>query len=154
MTRGYSVMLGYWGDEARTAQAIDRTGGMHAGDLGVMDADGFVDIPERLKDMIIRGGENICPREVEAFLYTHPAVSNVQVYGVPDAKYGKEVGAWIQLRQGAEGTAEDIRDFCRDQIARYKVPRHVRFVDAYSMRVTGKVLKCEMRNRMAAETKA
>lgn len=151
MTRGYSVMLGYWGDAEKTADAIDRNGWMHTGDLAVMDEDGFVDITGRLKDMIIRGGENIYPREVEAFLYTHPAIKDVQVFGVPHEKYGEEVCAWIQLKDGAVATAEDIKEFCKDQITHFKVPRHIRFVDDYPMTVTGKVQKFEMRNTMDRE---
>ncbi len=154
LTRGYSVMLGYWGDEKKTASAIDRNRWMHTGDLAVMDDDGYVDITGRLKDMIIRGGENIYPREVEEFLYTHPAVKDVQVFGVPDTRYGEEVCAWIQLKDGVTATDEDVKAFCKGQIAHFKVPRHIRFVDDYPMTVTGKVQKFEMRNAMEAELNA
>jgi fatty-acyl-CoA synthase len=151
LTRGYSVMLGYWDDPDQTAAAIDANGWMHSGDLGVMDDDGFIDITGRLKDMIIRGGENIYPREVEEYLYQHPSVRDVQVFGVPDDRMGEVVCAWIQIKDGAEVTAEDIRDFCKTRIARFKVPQHIRFVSDYPMTVTGKVQKFEMRNRMVAE---
>ncbi|MCP5087741.1 MAG: AMP-binding protein [Rhodobacteraceae bacterium] len=154
LTRGYSVMLGYWGDEKKTTESIDRNRWMHTGDLAVMDDDGFVDITGRLKDMIIRGGENIYPREVEEFLYTHPAVRDVQIFGVPDQKLGEAVCAWIQLKDGVTATGDDIRDFCRDQIAHFKVPRHIRFVGEYPMTVTGKIQKFEMRNTMEAELSA
>jgi len=150
-TRGYSVMLGYWGDEARTREAVDADGWMHTGDLATMDAEGYVNIVGRLKDMVIRGGENVYPREIEEFLYRHPAVQDVQVVGVPDAKYGEELCAWIILRSGASATADDIRDFCRGQIAHYKIPRHIRFVDAFPMTITGKVQKFVMRQASIAE---
>ncbi len=148
LTRGYSVMMGYWGDEEKTIESIDKTGWMHTGDLAVMDEDGFVDITGRLKDMIIRGGENVYPREVEEFLYTHPAVRDVQIFGVPDKKFGEEVCAWIQLKDGEEADADDIKVFCKGQIAHFKVPRYVRFVSEYPMTVTGKIQKFEMRNTM------
>ncbi len=154
LTRGYSVMIGYWGDEEKTAQSIDRTGWMHTGDLAVMDDGGYVDITGRLKDMIIRGGENIYPREVEEFLYTHPAVRDVQIFGIPDAKYGEEVCAWIQLKDGVAADADSIKAFCKGQITHFKVPRHIRFVSEYPMTVTGKIQKFEMRNQMVAEFKA
>ena len=146
-TRGYSVMKGYWGDEAKTAEAVDADGWMHTGDLATMDAEGYVNIVGRLKDMVIRGGENVYPREIEEFLYRHPAVQDVQVVGVPDLKYGEELCAWIQLRDGQTATADDIRDFCRGQIAHYKIPRHIRFVDAFPMTITGKVQKFLMRQQ-------
>jgi fatty-acyl-CoA synthase len=148
LTRGYSVMTGYWGDAARTKASIDATGWMHTGDLAVMDDDGYVDITGRLKDMIIRGGENIYPREVEEFLYTHPAIRDVQVFGVPDDKFGEEVCAWIQLKDGEEAQDADIAAFCKGQIAHFKIPRHIRFVDAFPMTVTGKIQKFEMRKQM------
>jgi len=146
-TRGYSVMKGYWGDPAKTAEAVDADGWMHTGDLAVMDEQGYVNIVGRLKDLVIRGGENVYPREVEEFLYRHPAVQDVQVVGVPDLKYGEELCAWIKLRDGHSATADDIRAFCRGQIAHYKVPRHVRFVDAFPMTITGKVQKFLMRQQ-------
>ncbi|WP_432817058.1 AMP-binding protein [Sulfitobacter sp. JB4-11] len=148
LTRGYSVMSGYWGDAEKTAEAIDRAGWMHTGDLAVMDDQGYVDITGRLKDMVIRGGENIYPREVEEFLYTHPAVRDVQVFGIPDDKYGEAVCAWIQLKEGAQADADAIKAFCKDQITHFKIPSHIRFVDAYPMTVTGKIQKFEMRNQM------
>ena len=151
LTRGYSVMLGYWNDPQRTAEAIDSDGWMHTGDLAVMDDEGYVNIVGRIKDMIIRGGENVYPREVEEFLYTHPNIVDVQVIGVPDIRYGEEVMAWIQLRDGAETTADDIKDFCRDTIAHYKVPRHIKFTDAFPMTITGKIQKYKMRETSVEE---
>ena len=150
-TRGYGVMLGYWDDEARTAQAIDKAGWMHTGDLATIDAEGYCAIVGRIKDMVIRGGENVYPREVEEFLYKHPSIADVQVFGVADAKFGEEICAWIRLRDGATMTEEDVRAFCRGQIAHYKVPRYVRFVDEMPMTITGKVQKFMMRDRMVAE---
>ena len=150
-TRGYSVMTGYWDEPERTAEAIDRSGWMHTGDLATMDADGYVNIVGRIKDMIIRGGENIYPREIEEFLYTHPDVSDVQVIGVPDAKYGEELMAWVKVREGVTLTEEALKDFCRGRIAHYKVPRYVKFVDEFPMTVTGKVQKFKMRDAAVAE---
>ncbi len=150
-TRGYSVMLGYWDDAERTAQAIDAAGWMHTGDLATMDAEGYCNIVGRIKDMVIRGGENVYPREIEEFLYRHPKIQDVQVFGIPDERYGEELCAWVKLRAGETLTAEDVREFCRDQIAHYKVPRHIRFVDEFPMTVTGKMQKFIMRDRMAAE---
>ena len=150
-TRGYSVMLGYWNDEVRTVEAIDSDGWMHTGDLAVMDDEGYVNIVGRIKDMIIRGGENVYPREVEEFLYTHPDVVEVQVVGVPDVRYGEELMAWIQLREGADTTAADIKDFCRGTIARYKVPRYIKFTDSFPMTITGKIQKFKMRETSIAE---
>ncbi len=147
-TRGYSVMRGYWGDEARTAQAIDLAGWMRTGDLATIDAEGYCRIVGRIKDMVIRGGENIYPREIEEFLYRHPAVADVQVFGVADARFGEEVCAWVRLREGAELTEEALRGFCRGQIAHYKIPRHVRFVESFPMTVTGKMQKYLMRAEM------
>jgi fatty-acyl-CoA synthase len=144
-TRGYSVMLGYWDDEARTAEAIDAAGWMHTGDLATLDAEGCCEIVGRIKDMVIRGGENIYPREIEEFLYRHPDIQDVQVIGVPDARYGEELCAWIIRREGAELTEEAVRDFCRGQVAHYKIPRHVRFVNEFPTTVTGKVQKFLMR---------
>ena len=151
LTRGYSVMLGYWNDEARTVEAIDSDGWMHTGDLAVMDDEGYVNIVGRIKDMIIRGGENVYPREIEEFLYTHPDIVDVQVIGVPDIRYGEEVMAWIQLRDGAKTTGEDIKDFCRGTIAHFKVPRYFKFTDTFPMTITGKVQKFKMREQSIAE---
>ncbi|APA86219.1 AMP-binding protein [Paraburkholderia sprentiae WSM5005] len=151
-TRGYSVMLGYWGDEAKTHESIV-DGWMHTGDLATLDAQGYCNIVGRLKDMLIRGGENIYPREIEEFLFRHPKIQSVQVFGVPDARYGEEVCAWIVLRTGEQATAEEIQQFCRGQIAHYKVPRYIRFVDELPMTVTGKVQKFVMRERMIGELK-
>src|SRR3954453_8525530 len=145
-TRGYSVMLGYWNDIEKTNEAVDEAGWMHTGDLATMDNDGNLNIVGRIKDMVIRGGENVYPREIEEFLYSHPAITDVQVVGVPDAKYGEELCAWIRVRDGAEPlTAESLREFCTGKLAHYKVPRYVKIVDAFPMTVTGKVRKVEMR---------
>jgi fatty-acyl-CoA synthase len=149
-TRGYSVMRGYWDDDARTREAIV-DGWMRTGDLATIDAQGYCNIVGRLKDMLIRGGENIYPREIEEFLFRHPKIQTVQVFGVPDAKYGEEVCAWIVLRAGEQMTEEEVREYCRGQIAHYKVPRYVRFVDQMPMTVTGKVQKFVMRERMIDE---
>ena len=147
-TRGYSVMLGYWGNEEATREAIDAAGWMHTGDLATADVEGYVNIVGRIKDMIIRGGENVYPREVEEYLYTHPAVLDVQVIGVPSEKYGEEIMAWIRMRPGAEPlTADSLRAYCAGQLAHYKVPRYVHIVDEFPMTVTGKVRKVEMRAR-------
>jgi fatty-acyl-CoA synthase len=147
-TRGYSVMLGYWEQPDKTAEAVDTAHWMHTGDLAVMDEDGYLAITGRIKDMVIRGGENIYPREIEEFLYTHPDILDAQVIGVPDAKYGEELMAWIRLRPGAqELTAESLREFCDGQLAHYKIPRYVHIVDEFPMTVTGKVRKVEMRER-------
>ncbi len=150
-TRGYSVMLGYWNDDERTRESIDADGWMHTGDLARMDDHGYVNIVGRLKDMIIRGGENIYPREIEEYLYGHPAVEDVQVIGVPDLRYGEQVMAWIKLREGESATGEEIRQFCRGQIAHFKVPEYIRFVDSFPMTVTGKIRKVEMRQTSIAE---
>ncbi len=149
-TRGYSVMLGYWDDEARTREAIV-DGWMRTGDLATIDAEGYCNIVGRLKDMLIRGGENIYPREIEEFLFQHPKIQSVQVFGVPDAKFGEEVCAWVVLRPGERMTDEELREYCQGQIAHYKVPRYVRFVDEMPMTVTGKVQKFVMRERMIDE---
>jgi fatty-acyl-CoA synthase len=146
-TRGYSVMTGYWNDEERTREAIDGEGWMHTGDLAVMDEDGYVNIVGRSKDMVIRGGENIYPREIEEFLYTHPDVVDVQVVGVPDLKYGEQLLAAVRLRPGATTSEDEIREFCRGRIAHYKVPHYVRFVDEFPMTVTGKVQKYKLREQ-------
>jgi fatty-acyl-CoA synthase len=150
-TRGYSVMLGYWNNEEASAKSIDAAGWMHTGDLAVMDDEGYVNIAGRIKDMIIRGGENVYPREIEEFLYRHPAVQEVQVIGVPDPKFGEELMAWVQLKPGQTADEEGIKAFCRSQIAHYKVPRYVRFVDAFPMTVTGKIQKFRMREISIAE---
>jgi len=150
-TRGYSVMAGYWDDPERTAEAIDRARWMHTGDLATMDDDGYVNIVGRIKDMIIRGGENIYPREIEEFLYTHPDVSDVQVIGVPDAKYGEELMAWVKVREDATLTEEELKDFCRGKVAHYKVPRYVKFTDEFPMTVTGKIQKFKMREQAVSE---
>jgi fatty-acyl-CoA synthase len=147
-TRGYSVMLGYWAQPDRTAEVIDQARWMHTGDLAVMDADGYVNITGRIKDMVIRGGENVYPREVEELLYAHPDILDAQVIGVPDAKYGEELMVWVRMREGAARlTAESLREFCAGKIARYKIPRYVHLVDAFPMTVTGKIRKVEMRER-------
>jgi fatty-acyl-CoA synthase len=150
-TRGYSVMLGYWDDPERTAESLDASGWMHTGDLATLDADGCCNIVGRIKDMVIRGGENVYPREIEEYLFRHPAVQDVQVIGVPDAKYGEALCAWIVLKPG-QGLDEDaVRDFCRGQIAHYKIPQHIRFVDDFPTTITGKVQKFAMREAMIAE---
>jgi len=147
-TRGYSVMLGYWNQPDKTAEAVDAAHWMHTGDLAVMDADGYLAITGRIKDMVIRGGENIYPREIEEFLYTHPDILDAQVIGVPDARYGEELMVWVRLRAGApELTPEALREFCAGQLAHYKIPRYVHIVDEFPMTVTGKVRKVEMRER-------
>ena len=150
LTRGYSVMRGYWGDDDKTREAIDAAGWMHTGDLATIDAQGYCNIVGRCKDMVIRGGENIYPREVEEFLYRHPKVLDVQCVGVPDAKYGEELCACIVLRPGLACDEDEIRAFCREQIAHYKVPRHVRFVDSFPMTITGKIQKFVLREQMSA----
>ncbi|MGH7152323.1 MAG: AMP-binding enzyme, partial [Acetobacteraceae bacterium] len=147
----YAVMLGYWGDEERTREAIDPARWMHTGDLATIDAEWYCNIVGRIKDMIIRGGENVYPREVEEFLYRHPKIQDVQVFGVPDPRYGEEVAAWVKVRSGETLTVDELRTFCQDQIAHYKVPRHIRFVDEFPLTVTGKVQKFIMREQMAAE---
>ena len=151
LTRGYSVMSGYWNDNVRTRDAIDDGGWMHTGDIAVIDEEGYCNIVGRVKDMIIRGGENISPREIEEFLYRHPAVLDVAVVGVPDSRYGEEVCACIRVREGAQVTEDAIRDFCRGQIAHYKVPRYVRFVDGFPMTVTGKVQKFLIREQARSD---
>jgi len=150
-TRGYSVMLGYWNNPSATADAIDVARWMHTGDLATMDKDGYANIVGRIKDMIIRGGENVYPREVEEFLYTHPKVSDVQVIGLPDPKYGEEIMAWVKVKPGEQVSAEELIAFCRGQIAHYKVPRHFKFVDAFPMTVTGKIQKFLMRQQSIEE---
>ncbi|WP_176599070.1 MULTISPECIES: AMP-binding protein [Sphingobium] len=150
-TRGYSVMIGYWGDPEQTAAAIDAEGWMHSGDTAILDEEGYCQIVGRSKDMIIRGGENVYPREIEEFLYTHPAIQDVQVIGVPDDHYGEEVCAWIRCHDGASLDEEELRMFCRGRIAHYKIPRHIRFVTDFPMTVTGKIQKFAMRDAMVKE---
>ena len=150
-TRGYSVMLGYWDDPARTADVIDPARWMHTGDLATIDAEGYCNIVGRIKDMVIRGGENIYPREIEEFLYRHPAIKDVQIFGVPDPKYGEELCAWIMIRETHSLTEDDVRAFCSGQIAHYKVPRHIRFVAEFPMTVTGKMQKFIMREQMTVD---
>ncbi len=150
-TRGYSVMKGYWQDAEKTREVLDDAGWMHTGDLGVIDEEGYANITGRLKDMVIRGGENVYPREIEEFLYRHSKVQAVQVCGVPDVKFGEELCAWIQLKPGASSTSEEIREFCQNQIAHYKVPRYIRFVTEFPMTITGKVQKFAMREHMIKE---
>ncbi len=150
-TRGYSVMLGYWDDDERTAEAIDADGWMHTGDLATMDDEGYLTIVGRSKDMVIRGGENVYPREVEEFLYGHPDIADVQVIGVPDGRYGEELMAWVMPNPGATVDPEEVREFCRGKIAHFKVPRYVKSVDAFPMTVTGKVQKYKMREEAIAE---
>jgi fatty-acyl-CoA synthase len=144
-------MLGYWNNEAATKAAIDASRWMHTGDLAVMDDDGYVNIAGRIKDMIIRGGENVYPREIEEFLYRHPKIKEVQVIGVPDPKFGEELMAWIQLADGEQLTEAEVKAFCQGQIARYKVPRYIKFVDAFPMTVTGKIQKFVMRQQSIGE---
>jgi fatty-acyl-CoA synthase len=146
-TRGYSVMKGYWNDAEKTAEAIDEAGWMHTGDLATMDEQGYVNIVGRLKDMVIRGGENVYPREIEEFLYRHPKIQDVQVIGVPDPRYGEEICAWIKLHDGKTATAEEIREFCKGEIAHYKIPRYIEFVPEFPMTITGKIQKFVMREQ-------
>jgi fatty-acyl-CoA synthase len=149
--RGYGVMQGYWGDPERTAETIDAEGWLHSGDLGEMDDQGYIKITGRIKDMIIRGGENIYPREVEEFLYTHPDIQEVQVFGVPDPKFGEQVAAWVQVRDGSALTEEDIQAFCAGQITHFKIPRYIKLVNEFPMTVTGKMQKFVMRDQFAEE---
>ncbi len=150
-TRGYSVMLGYWDDPEQTSQAIDQARWMHTGDLAVMDEGGYLNIVGRIKDMIIRGGENVYPREIEEFLYSHPAIEDVQVIGVPDARYGEEICAWVKLRPGQQLTEQELREFCTGQIAHFKIPRYLRITAGFPMTVTGKVQKFKMRDTSVSE---
>jgi fatty-acyl-CoA synthase len=150
-TRGYVVMLGYWDDPQATAEAIDQARWMHTGDLATLDADGYANIVGRIKDMVIRGGENIYPREVEEFLYQHPAIGEVQVVGVPDPRYGEELCAWVRLREGHQASGQELREWCRGKIASFKIPRYWRFVEEFPMTVTGKVQKYKMRQTSTAE---
>ncbi|MBP0621187.1 AMP-binding protein [Cupriavidus sp. LEh25] len=150
-TRGYSVMRGYWGDPQKTAEAIDDAGWMHTGDLATIDAEGYCNITGRIKDMVIRGGENIYPREIEEFLHRHPKVSEAYVFGVPDPKFGEELCAWIRLKEGETCNEDDLRTFCRGAIAHYKIPRYIRFVDNFPLTITGKIQKFMMRDAMSVE---
>ena len=152
-TRGYSVMAGYWGDPEKTAEAVDADGWMHTGDLATIDAEGYGNIVGRLKDMVVRGGENVYPREIEDYLYRHPKVEDVAVVGVPDPRFGEEICAWITLKPGEQASEDEIRAFCTGQIAHYKVPRYVRFVATLPMTVTGKVQKFQIRDAMIEELK-
>jgi fatty-acyl-CoA synthase len=147
-TRGYSVMHSYWEDPARTSEAIDAQGWMHTGDLATMDAEGYVNIVGRIKDMVIRGGENIYPREIEEYLYRHPQIQDVQVVGIPDVRFGEELCAWIVLKPGQALSEDDVKAFCKGQIAHYKVPRYIRFVPEFPMTVTGKIQKFKIRDAM------
>jgi fatty-acyl-CoA synthase len=149
--RGYSVMRGYWNDPEHTVEVIEPDGWMHTGDIGVLDEDGYGNIVGRIKDMVIRGGENLYPREIEEFLHGHPNIAEVQVVGVPDARYGEELCAWIRLKPGTDCDETEIRAFCAGRIAHHKVPRHIRFVEAFPMTVTGKVQKYAIREAMARE---
>ena len=150
-TRGYAVMRGYWNDPQKTAEAIDAEGWMHTGDLATLDAEGYCNIVGRIKDMVIRGGENLYPREIEEFLYRHPKIQDVQIVGVPDQKYGEELCAWIVLREGEKISEEEVRTFCQGQIAHYKIPRYIRFVDEFPMTITGKIQKFRIREQMKRE---
>lgn len=150
-TRGYCVMLGYWNDPEKTSAAIDQARWMHTGDLATMDEEGYINIVGRIKDMIIRGGENVYPKEIEEFLYTHPKISDVQVIGVPDQKYGEEIMAWIKFKEGQSESEEGIREFCQGQIAHYKIPRYFKFTANFPMTVTGKIRKVEMRETSIKE---
>jgi len=150
-TRGYAVMKGYWNDPDQTDETVDEEGWLHSGDLGVMDEDGYVQVVGRIKDMIIRGGENIYPKEIEEFLYTHPGIQDAQVVGVPDEKYGEEVCAWIKPKEGVELSIDEIKGFCKQRIAYFKVPRYIRLVDEFPMTVTGKIQKFKMREHMLQE---
>jgi len=146
--RGYAVMQGYWNDSQQTEETIDTDGWLHSGDLGIMDSQGYTEVVGRIKDMIIRGGENIYPREVEEFLYSHPAIKEVQVFSVPEEKFGEQVCAWIELNDHSEADAEAIKNYCRDKISYFKIPQHIRFVSEFPMTVTGKLQKYKMREAM------
>jgi len=150
-TRGYSVMLGYWNNDKQTNSAIGAARWMHTGDLATMDDEGYVNIVGRIKDMIIRGGENIYPREIEEFLYTHSKISDAQVIGVPDVKFGEEVMAWIKFKEGESATEKELKNFCKGKIAHYKIPRYYKFTNDFPMTVTGKIRKVEMRKQSIAE---
>ena len=151
LARGYNVMQGYWNDPERTAESIDSAGWMHTGDLATIDNEGYCNIVGRVKDMVSRGGENIYPREIEEYLYKHPKISDVQVFGVPDKRFGEELCAWIALNVNESADENEIREFCQGQIAHYKIPRYIRFVENYPMTVTGKIQKFVMREKMIEE---
>lgn len=151
MRLGLAPELGYWDDEAKTREAIDAGGWMHTGDLAVIDDEGYCNIVGRIKDMVIRGGENIYPREIEEFLYAHPKVLDVQVVGIPDEKFGEELCAWIIVREGESLSEDEVRAYCQGQIAHYKIPRYIRFVDGFPMTVTGKIQKFQIRQKMKEE---
>jgi len=151
LARGYVVMRGYWNEPDRTAEAIDAARWMHSGDLATMDEQGYMRVVGRIKDMILRGGENVYPREIEEFLYSHPQIADVQVIGVPDERYGEQLMAWVIARPDAELTEDVVREFCQGRIAHYKVPRYVKFVDSFPMTVTGKVQKYKMREAAIEE---
>jgi fatty-acyl-CoA synthase len=151
LTRGYCVMPGYWGDPKKTAENIDQARWIRSGDIATLDEEGYCKIVGRLKDMLIRGGENIFPREIEEFLFTNPKIEDAQVIGVPDPKYGEEVCAWIKLRPGKTASAEEIREYCKGEIAHFKIPRYIKFVEEFPMTVTGKVQKFVMREKMVEE---
>ena len=151
LTRGYSVMQGYWDEPQKSAEAVDAQGWMHTGDLATIDAQGYCNIVGRVKDLIIRGGENISPREIEEFLYRHRKIQDVQVFGIPDRRYGEVICAWIRCKSGESCSSDEIIQFCRDRIAHFKVPQHVCFVDEFPMTVTGKIQKFVMRERMIAQ---
>jgi fatty-acyl-CoA synthase len=151
LARGYMVMRGYWNDPERTTESIDPERWMHTGDLATMDENGYVRVVGRIKDMIIRGGENIYPREIEEFLYTHPQIADVQVIGVPDERYGEELMAWVIPRADATLSEDEVKEFCKGQIAHFKIPRYVKFVEAFPMTVTGKVQKFKMRQDAVQE---
>lgn len=151
LTRGYSVMLGYWNEPEKTQQAIDAARWMHTGDLGVMDEDGYVNIVGRIKDMIIRGGENVYPREIEEFLFSHPDIVDASVIGVPDPKFGEEIAAWIKIKPGSNLTEDAIKEYCKGKIAHYKIPRYVKITDSFPMTVTGKIQKYIMRQQSVEE---
>ncbi|NMB85140.1 MAG: AMP-binding protein, partial [Methanothrix sp.] len=149
--RGYMIMRCYYNNPVATDQVVDKNGWLHTGDLGILDENDYCKITGRLKDMVIRGGENIYPREIEEFLYTHPAISDVQVIGVPDVKYGEELMAWIKLKKGAFATPEEIKAFCKGKIAHFKIPRYIKFVDDFPMTVSGKIQKFKMREMSIEE---
>ena len=151
-TRGYLVMQGYWEDDERTVESIDKAGWMHTGDLATIDAEGYCNIVGRVKDMLIRGGENVYPREIEEFLFRHPKIQSVSVFGVPDAKYGEEICAWIVLKPGLSADVDEIQNYCQGQIAHYKIPRIIRFVPELSLTATGKPQKFVMRDKMIQES--
>jgi fatty-acyl-CoA synthase len=149
--RGFQVMKGYYNNPTETAQTIDEDHWLHTGDLGFMDENGYCRITSRIKDMIIRGGENIYPREIEEFLYTLPNIMDAYIFGVPDKKYGEEIAAWIRLKEGTNSTPEEIREFCKGKIAHHKIPKYIKFVEEFPMTVTGKIQKFKMREKAARE---